>query len=63
MSHIPGFNAAILLIFGPEEGEALLAAWATFCTLVETFIAADDWFAQIDYNPDVEGGEDLGEPA
>lgn len=59
MSHLPGFRPAVLAILGDSNGLSLLNLWDPLCALVDTLVAADDWFNQKDFSPEDDGDEDV----
>lgn len=58
LSRLPGFNAGVTKILGEGTGGTLLALWVPLCAFVDTLVAADEYFNQIDYVPEHEGDED-----
>lgn len=59
LSHLPGFRPAVIAILGDSNGPSFLNLWDPLCALVDTLVAADDWFAQKDFNPEDDGDEDV----
>lgn len=57
LSHLPGFRTAVFEIVGPGAS-AFFTLWDPTCAAVETLIASDNWFNQIDYHVDTAGNED-----
>lgn len=60
LSRLPGFNAGVISILGTTDGNALLNKIALVCTLVDSLIAGDNFYNQIDYVREG-AGEDRGE--
>lgn len=58
LSHMPAFTAGITLIMGETNGLALLNLWYPICAFIETLVAADDFFNQVDAGSQGDGGED-----
>lgn len=64
MSRMPGFTLGLEAILGTAQAGQVMALWTPLCALVDSLIAADNYFNQIDFQPDHEGDEDApGEPA
>lgn len=58
LSHMPGFVTGLNLIIGETNGSALYNLWTPLCTLIESLIALDDVFNQVDASSQGDGGED-----
>jgi hypothetical protein len=59
LSHLPGFRTGINHILG-DGADAFFVVWDPLCAVVDTLIAADDWYNQIDRSgPSVAGSEDI----
>ena len=58
LSHLPGFRTALFTILGDSAG-SFFAVWDPCCAVVDTLVAADNWFNQKDYHADVAGNEDI----
>lgn len=56
LSHTVGFQQGATALLGADAAD-ILAAWATFCLLFETFLAADDWPLQIDATSPIGPGD------
>lgn len=59
LSHTPGFVGGLRTILGTADADTLYALWTPFCSLVESFIAADDYFNKQDWNEETTGSEDI----
>ena len=59
LSHLPGFRPALNGILGVDVTNDFYVVWTPLCNFVETLIAADNWFNQIDYLQEVAGTEDI----
>jgi hypothetical protein len=59
LSHIPGFRAGVRRILGDTSAESVFLLWDPLCLLVESLVADDTFFNQIDFQPDHVGDEDL----
>lgn len=60
LSHTPGFVTGLRTILGTEDADTLYALWSPFCSLVETLIAADNYYNKVDYQEETTGSEDIG---
>lgn len=60
LSHLPGFRTGLEGILGDENATTLFNLWDPLCGFVESLIAADNFFNQIDTEPQGDGGEDIG---
>lgn len=58
LSRIPGFKVGLNKILGTSQADALMAVWEPLCALVDTLIAADNYFNQVDRQDDDGAGED-----
>lgn len=61
LSHLRGFRKGLERIIGADETSAFYTVWTPLCEFVETLIAADNWFNQIDYAEEIADTEDLVE--
>lgn len=59
LSHLPGFRSGLTAILGSTDADAIYILWTPLCQVVEGLVAADNFFNQIDYQPDHTGDEDL----
>jgi hypothetical protein len=57
-SRMPGFTAGLESILGVAQAGQVMALWVPLCALIDTLIAADNYYNQIDFQPDHEGDED-----
>lgn len=60
LSHIPGFRKGLTAILGADLVADFYVVWTPLCAFVETLVAADNWFNQIDYHQETAGTEDIG---
>lgn len=59
LSHTAGFVDGLRTIMGSEDADTLYSLWTPFCSLLEGFISADDWWNKRDQTtPNLSGGED-----
>ena len=58
LSRLPGFRAGIGHILGATVAADFFIVFDPLCSLVDTLIAADNWYNQFDYHPDASGNED-----
>lgn len=58
LTRIPGFQNGLFQILGSEQATAVLALWNPLCALIDTLIATDNWYNQIDTVNDDGTGED-----
>lgn len=59
LSHLPGFRVGLTGILGGDVVADFYVVWTPLCNFVETLIAADNWFNQIDYQQEVADTEDI----
>ena len=59
LSHLPGFQTGLANILGSENATALFNLWNPLCAFVETLIAADNYFNQVDTVAEAAGDEDI----
>ena len=62
LSRLPGFRVGLTNILGSTNGDQLFALWDPTCAFVDTLIAADNFYNQVDRQNDDGTGEDQ-EPA
>ena len=60
-SRMPGFNAGLVGILGPDDALLIKNAFEPLCLLVDALISADNFYNQIDREADMEGDEDANE--
>lgn len=60
LSRIPGFKTGLDNILGPSKADQLMVVWEPLCALVDTLIAADNYYNQVDRQDDDADGEDEG---
>ena len=58
LSRMPGFRNGLRSILGSENGDAVFALWEPLCLIVDSLIAADNYFNRKDYLDDDDTGED-----
>lgn len=58
LSRIPGFHTGLNQILGATQAANLIAVWEPLCALVDTLIASDNYFNQVDRQDDDGTGED-----
>lgn len=59
LSRLPGFRTGLNQILGATTAGDLMALWEPFCALVDTLIAADNYYNQVDRQNDDGAGEDV----
>ena len=59
LSRIPGFAVGIRQILGTTNGNQVLALWEPLCAFIDTLVAADNYFNQVDRQDDDSTGEDV----
>jgi hypothetical protein len=59
LSRLPGFRIGLANILGTTNADSLYALWEPTCAFVDTLIAADNFFNQVDRQDDDGTGEDL----
>lgn len=60
LSHTSGFVTGLNSILGPENAGQVYALWTPLCALIETLIAADNYFNQVDFVDEEGDTEDMG---
>ena len=58
LSHLPGFRLGVSRILGAGS-DSFFVVWDPLCAVVDTLVAADNWFNQVDYHADVADNEDI----
>lgn len=58
LSRIPGFTLGLEKILGTGQAGTVMALWVPLCALIDTLVATDNYFNQLDFEPDHEGDED-----
>jgi hypothetical protein len=58
MTRIPGFATGLKTILGAEVYNDFLGVWTPLCTFVDSLIALDNWYNQLDPVDDDGQGED-----
>lgn len=58
LSRIPGFRTGLNGILGTTKAAELMTVWEPLCALVDTLIAADNYYNQVDRQDDDGTGED-----
>jgi hypothetical protein len=48
LTRLPGFQTGIRGILGTENGDSFLSLWLPLCNLIDTLIAADNFFNKKD---------------
>ena len=59
LSHTPGFTVGLDTILGEARAAEVMALWTPLCALVDSFVAADNWFNKMDHADDDGTGEDV----
>lgn len=59
LSHTPGFRVGINTILGEARAAEFMLLWDPCCALVDSFVAADNWFNKLDHADDDGTGEDV----
>jgi hypothetical protein len=57
-SRFRGFSVGLTRILGAASAAELTAAFEPFCAVVDSLVAADNWFNQIDEVAEATGDED-----
>lgn len=60
LSRLPGFVNGGRAILGTDDFNTLYALWVPLCSFVDTLIALDNYYNQIDYVEETAGSEDVG---
>ena len=60
-SRMPGFQAGLIAILGPETATEIRGLWEPLCTAVDVLIGLDNWYNQRDTANDDGTGEDVAE--
>jgi hypothetical protein len=58
LSHMTGFRKGLETILGGDVVVDFYVVWTPLCAFVDTLVAADDWYNQVDYNREVADTED-----
>lgn len=58
LTRLPGFSGGLTAILGSTNAAQFMALWVPLCALVDSFVAADNFFNQRDMQDDDGTGED-----
>ena len=58
LSRTPGWSVGINGILGPDGAAEFLAVWTPFCAVVDTLIAADNYYNQKDFQDEPPTGDE-----
>lgn len=60
LSRLPGFSNGLTAILGTATAATFMNLWEPMCAFVDTLVAADNFFNQVDRQDDDGSGEDTG---